>query len=420
MIAETLGNGRTDVQCLHRWNKVLKPGLIKGPWTPEEDRVLTNLITRYGVGKIRWCDLALHLPGRIGKQCRERWCNHLDSRIRKGQWTPEEDDMVFRWQQKLGNKWSEIAKMLPGRTENAVKNRFNSAARRKWLMNQANKSPSVPSVIPSQAQPPSHSQLQLHQSASVPREGAAYNIDSNPYTFGAEGGKVTPLPRSTSNTEIASIAPANVQHQPKLVPPIGHQSFPQYQSPTGMPATGSFLSSGADGSHSVFHPILTKGIGQNFQEQKHGDLSDAHKNDSISLVTPPIFVPPPLNSLLSPPASTVGSTTATSRDFHHLLSSPPRDEAVSTFPFASHLPTLLPHESSTVDSTKCTSVGNRSTDALDLHLKAENPERDDLVLQSTTGASAPSGAHDTNVPMDDENMNSFLDSVALELDDIME
>ncbi|RLN47479.1 hypothetical protein BBJ29_000633 [Phytophthora kernoviae] len=141
MIAETLGNGRTDVQCLHRWNKVLKPGLIKGPWTPEEDRVLTNLITRYGVGKIRWCDLALHLPGRIGKQCRERWCNHLDSRIRKGQWTPEEDDMVFRWQQKLGNKWSEIAKMLPGRTENAVKNRFNSAARRKWLMNQANKSP---------------------------------------------------------------------------------------------------------------------------------------------------------------------------------------------------------------------------------------------------------------------------------------
>ncbi|EGZ10990.1 hypothetical protein PHYSODRAFT_317964 [Phytophthora sojae] len=100
MIAETLGNGRTDVQCLHRWNKVLKPGLIKGPWTPEEDRILTNLITRYGVGKIRWCDLALHLPGRIGKQCRERWCNHLDSRIRKGQWTPEEDDMVFRWQQK--------------------------------------------------------------------------------------------------------------------------------------------------------------------------------------------------------------------------------------------------------------------------------------------------------------------------------
>ncbi|KAJ0397727.1 hypothetical protein P43SY_007195 [Pythium insidiosum] len=136
-IAETLGQGRTDVQCLHRWNKVLKPGLVKGPWTPEEDRVLLSLIKRYGVGKIRWCDIALHLPGRIGKQCRERWCNHLDSSIRKGQWTPEEDELVFSLQQQLGNKWSEIAKMLPGRTENAVKNRFNSAARRKWLMARA-------------------------------------------------------------------------------------------------------------------------------------------------------------------------------------------------------------------------------------------------------------------------------------------
>ncbi|CAI5724581.1 unnamed protein product [Peronospora destructor] len=200
MIAETLGNGRTDVQCLHRWNKVLKPGLIKGPWTPEEDRILISLITRYGIGKIRWCDLALHLPGRIGKQCRERWCNHLDSRIRKGQWTLEEDDMVFCWQQKLGNKWSEIAKLLPGRTENAVKNRFNSAARRKWLMNQASKSASsllMPTTPANQTQAPHIQQQSLLQPSSQHQEGNIYDVSTNLY----EGGKVITINRGAGRPQ---------------------------------------------------------------------------------------------------------------------------------------------------------------------------------------------------------------------------
>ena len=120
-------NNKTAKQCMQKF-KNSQRSAKNGNWTNQEDQLLFSWVERYGPTK--WTECSKEIKGRCGKQCRERWVNILNPNVKKGNWSDQEQDIIFNSLATYNTSWSLMSNILPGRTENSIKNYFYSSIRR--------------------------------------------------------------------------------------------------------------------------------------------------------------------------------------------------------------------------------------------------------------------------------------------------
>lgn len=138
-VAREHARGKSAKECHDRWIRYLKPGVRKGQWTDQEDAIVVEAVTTSAEQPFtRWSDLASKLPGRVGKQIRDRWVNHLNPNINHMPFSREDDLLLWNGHKEFGKRWVEISTKCfnSSRSENHIKNRWYSASFKKFIANE--------------------------------------------------------------------------------------------------------------------------------------------------------------------------------------------------------------------------------------------------------------------------------------------
>ena len=167
----------------NRPNQQKQVAYHKNKWLPIEDELLLNAVKVFGTKN--WIGVAEKVPGRTAKQCRERYTGQLDPNLTKEEWTTDEDNKLMKFHTIHGNQWSAIAKSLPGRSANAIKNRCN------WLIKKKLMGTAKPEQATSQSQPMSADSFSFSDGTysdpfsevSTPKTAPTSDVPEDPFSF---------------------------------------------------------------------------------------------------------------------------------------------------------------------------------------------------------------------------------------------
>ncbi|XP_022742792.1 transcription repressor MYB5-like [Durio zibethinus] len=240
-----------------------KVGIKRGPWTPEEDEVLANYIKREGEGRWRTLPKQAGLL-RCGKSCRLRWMNYLRPSVKRGRIAPDEEDLILRLHRLLGNRWSLIAGRIPGRTDNEIKNYWNTHLSKK--------------LISQGIDPRTHKPLNLisHGSSQVNHDPVPKSNPNPPNSSSSELGEKTITVTATKNAT-QDLTPTNLEyHQQYQNQQAGGNCLANWRNSEGATLImGQPSSGGNEGGYiencneDMFSSFLDSLINDNFLVNQH-------------------------------------------------------------------------------------------------------------------------------------------------------